>query len=744
MDFEDEEEVVTPHYTRKFRMPSDPTLLAEYELFKPTAATLNLHSEHNREIFAEAFIEGGLDTLEHLCVKSLAKLGTRGISPMLVENPELMRVFYDALDVELPLRECYVIEDQRFWRRVVLSKTLDKTLHLKHWNEFDWKSEGVSRKFVELVEVCPVNIQPEMKLARLAGKVWEYVNSMHVRKLQALPDFKFAKYLDSDVDQDITSSSSDEESISSDEPDTDLGLDEEEGDEGDSVTKVPEIQFWRMGSANDESNDRRAERRKRNAARQEARDQIAQRRLEHLERRQKLLDARQALANPPPKPKKKKKKKSPPIQDVFNIPVEAEPEDDEDTKPDHRNKTLLLDRIKRYNYPDEHCHHIDLGIVRIFRNLVSFTLEFLGPPDVHNYHKRLIKFSYGDMVRLGRGLRCLSCLKTFRLRNSRLNARKLRILARSLRAMESVEELDFGYDLMPDDCHEALRYLLDRPVMFRMLQLEYNRLGSNTAAVLSKAMTQENQDGVLEYLGLAHNPLNEAALHTLFQGIIGTPHVLALNISGIDGGKGVGALGREIGYFLRNHAPLLSLEMASINIGVSQGYLLLRSLETNQRVLYVDCRECELDNDQEFEADIIVRRNNYIFKNMHHGENLCAVVKDRRHPIVQRIEDYDSARKECVLKRPPPLPPTEEAAPVVVEEKKEEEERDIWAILGIVTKPKASVMAVEERKTERFSSIRLAPFEYNPNSFNLDQFRESVYLPGPGNRFFYLQKNKMP
>ncbi|EDV43742.1 uncharacterized protein Dana_GF18632 [Drosophila ananassae] len=745
MDFDDDDEVITPHYARKFKVPSDPMLLAEYELFNPTSATLNLHSEHNREIFAEAFIEGDLDTLEHLCVKSLAKLGTRGLAPILLETPELMRVFYDSLDVELPLRECYVIDDQRFWRRVVLSKTLDKTLHLKRLNEFDWKSEGVSRKFVELLEDCPVNIEPETKLARLAGKVWEYVNSMHVRRLQALPDYKFNKFLDSEPDQDITSSSSDEETISSDEPDTDLGLDGEEGEEEDSVIKVQEIQFWRTSSIDDECSGRRAERRKRNAARQAARDLIAQKRQEHEGRKQKLFAAREALANPPPKPKKKKKKKTPPIQDVFNIPVEPEPEDDEDTKPDQRNKTLMLNRIKRYNYPDEHCHHIDLGLVRIFGNLVSFTLEFLGPPHVQNYHNRLIKFSYGDMVRLGRGLRCLSCLKTFRLRNSSIDARKLQILARSLRVMDSLEELDFGYDLMPDDCHEAIRYLLDRPVMFRMLQLEYNKLGSNTAGVLSKALTQEDQEGVLEYLGLAHNPLNETALHTLFQGIIGSPHVLALNISGIVGSKGTGSMGREIGYLLRNHPPLLSLEMASINIGVSQGYLLLRSLEQNQKVLHVDCRECDLDIDQEFEADIIVRRNNYILKNMHHGENLCAVVKDRRHPIVQRIEDYNAARKECCLNRPPLLPPTVEIAPPVVEEKKEEEERDIWAILGINIKPTVPVDTAEERKTvEPRSSVWLPPFVYEPNSFDLEQFRESVYLPGPGNRFFYLQKNKMP
>ncbi|KAH8383650.1 hypothetical protein KR009_009823 [Drosophila setifemur] len=745
MDFDEDEEVVIPHYARKFRMPSDPILLAEYELFKPSSATLNLRSEHNREIFAEAFIEGDLDSLENLCVKSLAKMGIRGMVPQLRDSPELMRIFYDALDVELPLRDCYMIEDQRFWRRVVLAKTLDKTLHLKRWNEFDWKSEGVSRKFVELVESCPVFVQPQEQLVELAGKVAEFVNSMHVRKLQAMPDYKFTKYLESDPEFDITSEEEDEESVSSDEPDTEE-IDGEEGGEEQSSQETQAIQFWRLGSEVAE-NSQKAERLKRNAARQEARRQIERRRADRELRHQKLLAARYALENPEvASKKKKKKKKEPPIRDVFNINIAPEPPDDEDIKPDHRNKMLLLSRIKRYNYPDEHCHHIDLGFVRHFENMVSLTLEFLGPPDVKDYHSRYMKFSYGDMVRLGRGVRCLTNLTTFRLRNSMLNQRKLSILARSLRSMELLEEVDFGYDQMADDCSEALGILLNRMRMYRILQLEYNRLGNNTAMVLNKALS-EAHDGVLEYLGLAHNSLTELALHNVLRGISGTHHVLALNISGIDTVKG--SVGREIGNLLRNHTPLRSLEMASVNIGPVQGLQLVRSLEKNDRILYMDCRECDLDPDQEFEVDIIVRRNNYIYENMHHGENLCEVVKERRHPIVKQIEEDYELRKDCLRMRPPFSSSSESEVLEVVEEKPEvEEEQDIWAILGINTK--ATIASEREpsiymrRSTARVSALNPTLFFYNPNLYDIEQFRQGVHLPGPGNRFFYLQQHKMP
>ncbi|XP_017130620.1 uncharacterized protein LOC108148219 [Drosophila elegans] len=745
MDFEDEEEAVQPHYAQKFRAPSDPILLAAYELFKPSSHTLNLYSERNREIFAEAFIEGKLDTLENLCVKSLATLGIRGISPTLLARPGLMRVFYDALDVELPLSECYLIDDQRFWRRVVLSKTLDKTLHLKRWNEFDWKSEGVSRKFVERVESCPVNVKPEKRLAQLAEKVWEYVSSMHVRKLQALPDYAFLRYIESDPEDDVTSASSDEEDVSSDEPDTDLGIDGEgEEEQESSSSSSAAIQFWRAESE-DEETARRNARRLRNANRQQAREAIAKKKADHEQRRRLRQAKRDASKYPDPSAKKKKKKKKePPIQDVFSITVPPENVDDEDTKPDKRNKLLMLERIKRYDYPDDHCHHIDLGFVRFFGNMVSFTLEFLGPPHIPHYHSRLMKFSAGDMVRLSRGLRCLPNLKTFKLRNGHLDLKKFRILARALRTMDSLEEVDFGYDQMTDECSEGLSHLLKRPKMYRIIQLEYNRLGTNSAVVLAEALSK-SQEGVLEYLGLAHNPLSELAIHSLISGFIGTPHVMALNLSGID--SAMGAFARDIGTLLRSHTPLVSLEMAAISLGANQGTKLLRSLEKNNRVLYADFRECDMNNDQEFEVDMILRRNDYIRENLHHGENLCAVVKERRHPIVQRIEEDFARRTECQKVRPKFSSSSKESIAEVVEEKKEaEEEKDIWALLARwnqtkVDEEKSSVIVKE---TPRPSMAKPPPFAYEANKFDLEQFRESVFLPGPGNRFFYLQKNKTP
>lgn len=259
-------------------------------------------------------------------------------------------------------------------------------MHLKRWNEFDWKAEGVSRKFVEQVESCPVNVKPQRRLAQLAKIVWQYVNSMHIRKLQALPDYAFIKHLESEPEEDISSESSDEEEISSDEPDTEMDEGEEEHKSSSSSSEAA-ITFWRAETENEDTIRRNA-RHLRNANRQQARDAIARKREDRKERKRKRQEKLDALKNADQSgKKKKKKKKEPPIRDVFSINVAPEEGDDEDTKPDKRNKQLLLERIKRYDYPEDHCHHIDLGFVRYFENMMSLTLEFLGPPDVKDYQR---------------------------------------------------------------------------------------------------------------------------------------------------------------------------------------------------------------------------------------------------------------------------------------------------------------------------------------------------------------------
>ncbi|XP_022225524.2 uncharacterized protein LOC111076158 [Drosophila obscura] len=777
MDLNDDDYVGQPHHARIIRMPNDLSMLALNELYKPSLNTLTLQSEQNRQVFAEAFIEGDLDTLANLCVKALARRGIRNVPQMVLERPEWMRVFYDALDIELPLNDCYFIDDQRYWQRVVWAKTSDKQLRMKSWHEYDWRAKGLSLKYVELVEDCPAAYWPEAQMAALAALIQDSVNAIHIKRLQVLPDTVFAKYDESEAEIDVSSESSEEEYISSDEADTeeDADMGEDEGEEEEVVVQKPvrkgtltaneteqkmdtlvasdsERKTNTLGTvqvaasyisspsqsvvSDEETAERRRARHVRNVARQELRNMVAEKsakRLERRLRREKMLEELRSTLEPRRKSKRKKA-----IKGVFDIPVEPEPPDHEGQIVDKRNREICLRHLKRFNYPTELCHHIDLGFVRHFENLTSFTLEFLGTPDTNHehYQSHQLKFSYDDMTHLAKGLLHLQQLKIFRLRNSLMDSRHLSILARALRTMDSLEIIDFGYDQMEDDCSNALQILMDRTKMVKKLQLEYNRLGVNSMEVIGLALAH-HKDDFLEYLGLAHNPLRENALTKLFHHIHGTGHVRALNITGVEGGPSKGAIARDIAFLLRHHHPLRRLEMAAIPLGSAVGLPLLRSLEGNRKVIYFDCRECDLDADQEFQADIIVRRNNYWVKNPP-IDDICNLIKNRKHHLIQKMEHAYGTYKECVLSRPALSHSNVSSIQEVVEEKVEED-YDIWAVLGLKNR---STYRVEIEPSQSSESAEV-PFVYEANKFNLEQFREFVDMPGPSNRFFYFQNNRM-
>lgn len=490
---------------------------------------------------------------------------------------------------------------------------------------------------------------------------------------------------------------------------------------------------------------RRQARAARNAARQQLRELRAEAMAEHERRkRQRVLLRRKP--DPPPKSKKKKKKVKQPVDDIFNMDVPPEPEDGEDKKADGRNKEKLLRRFKRYDYPAKHCHHINLSFVRFFIHLVSLTIEFLGPEMDRTYHKRHMNFSYDDMVYLSKGLQQLPQLKIFRLRNSRMDHIKLLILARVLKQLDSLEVLDFGYDQLNDNCNVALEMLLERPRMLKALELEYNRLERTSLVAIGQALKYNAigyPDGSpLEYLGLAHNPISDVGLSLLVGDIIGTKHVQELNINGIETSST--RLATILSSLLRNHTPLRSVDMAATKLNSSTGNVLICALQTNHKVIHFDCRACCLSEEQEFEADIIVRRNNFELQHTYLGdetqteESMLKFLAGLRHPILTKIEYEMAKRDECILNRPA----ESSSEPVVAEERvgeEQEEEYDIWAMFGV---RKASVVQPVEQESVISSHHSERSFVYNSNTFNLQEIREHLYLPGPENRYYYFQKQK--
>ncbi|XP_020800100.1 uncharacterized protein LOC110177627 [Drosophila serrata] len=736
-----------PWNTNTLSVPNDPTLIAVYELYKsPLDANRLLLSERNRETFAE-LLNGpsSVPTLADLCVRQLAKRGTAHIAADVLENPLKMRIYYDSLDVDSPLRECYFVEDMSFWRRVVLAKCSDKCLAMKGLNEYDWRAKGLSIKYVELVEACPATLWPEKEMTKLALLIRDDVRNMDIRHLQSVTELRFRKagFNDNDSEPIVSSDASNGMEISSDEPDT---LEEEEGEEEEEekdeyfgLFPVKQVTAIAFADDNDTIKRRRA-RQERNAERQQLRDKKAQR--AENKAHQETTSAKNTSEGQRRKRPRKQK-----ITGAFDIRVEPEPEDGEDKVMDKRNMERYLNYLKKFEYPEDDCWHIDLSFVGRFVNLVSLTLEFLGPAEMgRNYHKRHLLFSVRDMVHLARGLSFLDQLQIFRLRNSRLNHLKLYPLCRVLRTMPSLEVVDFGYAQMLDDCGGLLGILLDRPRMLSSLELEYNRLDIRAMLAIGGVLQRHNT-GRLQYLGLANNRLGAEALSVLCSHLKDTDHVEELDVSGIE--VNARYFTTEISNLIRYHEPLRQLRMVAVPLGVTLGRHLIRALNTNTKIIHFDCRACDLDLELELEADIIIRRNIYQFENRFVRDteqfpetvDLLEHAKRQHHPIVNQVASELNRREECLRQYPCMLQP-EVPVEVPPEVQEEESDYDIWEALGVTTK-KITVHIETRSDTNVSSTTFKTQHAYEANSFDLNEFRQLVYQPGPGNRYSYFQKHRL-
>lgn len=379
---EDTPLVETPIYSNHlntFAIPNDSGLKRVYDVYKPSPQTLRLQSEQGRSIYPEVFIENSnLGTLVDLCVRALARTYGPQPTPIIAYSPLLLQVHYDSLNVDLPLAECYIITEERFWKRVVLTKHRDKTLASQR--NVNWKNLGISLKYAELVEECQVEYWPEDEMKELALKVKEFVTEMHIKRLQSLKDRSFEKYFNSETESTSEESSLEEkfESLL-----TSSSEEEEEAEEGISMVKT---------SSQLELENKKAERKK---ERQNLREAKEKAREDKKEAKRKRRETRRSSEE---KPVKKVLKKIP--DSVFDIELSESEDDGEDRIIDKRNKSLLLRHKKKYNYPDKDCHHIDLKFVQYFTNLETLAIEFLGPLQNRSYHKRHQNFSYVDIKNL--------------------------------------------------------------------------------------------------------------------------------------------------------------------------------------------------------------------------------------------------------------------------------------------------------------------------------------------------------
>ncbi|KNC25601.1 hypothetical protein FF38_05795 [Lucilia cuprina] len=717
------EALTYPVHVNSISVPNDTALKRAYGIYKPSPQTIQLLSEQRRSVYTEAFIENtNLGTLSDLCVRVLARSFGPQPLPIVASNPCLLQVHYDALDVDLPLEKCYHLTDDRFWKRVVLAKHHDKTLAVK--NNVNWKDLGVSLKYVELVESCPAEYWPEEEMKDLALKVKDFVSEMHIKRLQSLKERSFAKYFNSESE-----SGSEEEEEGEESSESLLSTSSEEIIETTAVEQedTTESQL----ELEKEMINKKAEMKR---ERQELRESKRKKR-EAKEAKRKEREASRATEEQPP-PKKSSKK----IPDnVFEIELSESSDDGEDRIIDKRNKALLLKHIKKYNYPAKDCHHIDLGFVQYFTNLQIFVIEFWGPLQNRNYHIRHRNFSFDDIKRLAGGLSHLSKLHTFRLRNSRMDAEKLSTLCRSLGFLPNLETLDFGFDNLGDDCASAFEELFQTTKTLCNLELESNGLGEQVLSQIGKSLKDYKAKDIT-YLGLARNPITDKALHDFVSEIIGTTHIVELNIRGAKFISDLGICCCLANELLGQHAALTKLDICAIKISSLAANELIKSLTKNQKLLDFYCVGCDLDEESEIDINVLLQRNKYIAENYYLGDSTITTeeiekwINRTRNPILLKVLAERENQRECLEKRSleyipssvsRTLPATSQSSLDLIPKMYEGHLKENSSV---------EISVTSGQVTQRF--------HYPANEFNEEEFLQHVSQPGPKERYYYFKMCK--
>lgn len=217
---------------------------------------------------------------------------------------------------------------------------------------------------------------------------------------------------------------------------------------------------------------------------------------------------------------------------------------------------------------------------------------------------------------LFRALSCLPVLRVFRLRYSRMDKQKLETLMNVLKDLETLEIVDLGFDCLKDDVGPALADLFRGKANIKELELESNFL--NEMAMLDFALALRDYENCeLEYLGLARNTINDAALHILVNaGILSTNHVHHLNL------RGMPFLTEEAfkccvaNELLDDHKNVLkTLDISANDISSAAADEIMIALNKNEKLVDVKCRGSGLDDETDLDVATIVKRNKYIADN---------------------------------------------------------------------------------------------------------------------------------
>lgn len=269
----------------------------------------------------------------------------------------------------------------------------------------------------------------------------------------------------------------------------------------------------------------------------------------------------------------------------------------------------FMDSFEIANYPPDLCHHGSLKVIGELKNLVSLSLEFSPHEMQKDFEPRFMEFSYNDAVNLANGLRELEQLKILKLRNSRFDSKKFKVLAEGFMHLP-LEELEFYFCRLNDECSLTVFKILQSNQQLKRLGLAGNYFKIRVAKALAFGI--QYFEGNLDYLDISRNPLKDEAITYLIRGIIGVEQVKRLNVTGIGVTSEGAALLSE---FIKEHKFLQRMDMVAVPVTENGAERLIKCLKENVNVIQLDYRGCGLSMNQEYQMDILLKRNRYILDN---------------------------------------------------------------------------------------------------------------------------------
>ncbi|XP_055919677.1 uncharacterized protein LOC129951509 [Eupeodes corollae] len=303
----------------------------------------------------------------------------------------------------------------------------------------------------------------------------------------------------------------------------------------------------------------------------------------------------------------------------------------------------------REDFPLEDCHHVDLSILGSLCNLTSLNIAFAPPKLDRNYHDRFFNFSYVDIQNLARGISELKNLRVFKLRGSRMDSIKFSTILEALQTI-FVEELEFFFCQLDDNCGEALyKYLLSTKTL-NHLDLTGNYFKDKTIDYLSDGLKRSYSK--LTHLFLSNNPIADESLCKLTKTLEAYAHLKILKLSGIKCDN-LGASG--IVRLVRQNTPLVQLDIIAIRMN---GDDLIAALNRNLKIQQIICQGCGLTLEEEFNVEILLKRNRFIKENPYIGDitktkedDFNAFINRIKDPIyIKTLEDKE-IHKECSRKK---------------------------------------------------------------------------------------------